>query len=105
MQVAQKAPTQSTEQIVRDAAAKYNLNGDRLVEMASCESSLKADNVNYSYYENGYPSGLFQHISGYYPARALKYGYSTDVLNPYSNANVTAAMLADGLSYLWSCKY
>lgn len=59
--------------------------------------------VNYGYNENGYPSGLFQHISGYYPERAAKYGYSTDVLNAYSNANVTAAMFAEGLSYLWEC--
>lgn len=73
--------------------------------MAVCESNLTSSSVNYNYYENGHPSGLFQHISGYYPARALKYGYSTDVFDPYSNANVTAAMLADGLAYLWACKY
>lgn len=73
--------------------------------MAMCESSLNSQSVNYNYYENGYPSGLFQHISGYYPARALKYGYSTDVFDAYSNANVTAAMISDGQAKLWACKY
>lgn len=73
--------------------------------MAMCESTLDANNVNYGYYENGNPSGLFQHLSGYYPARALKYGYSTDVFDPYSNANVTAAMIADGQANQWECKY
>ena len=64
---------------------------------------MNPSSVNYNYYENGYPSGLFQHLSGYYPARAEKYGYSTDVFDAYSNANVTAAMFADGLSNLWEC--
>ena len=91
--------------MVRDAASKYGLDGDRFMAMAKCESTYNPNNVNYDYYENGHPSGLFQHISGYYPARALKYGYSTNVFDAYSNANVTAAMIKDGLSYLWACKY
>ena len=95
----------TNEQIVRNAADKYGLDPDRFVAMAMCESTLNSNSVNYGYYENGNPSGTFQHISGYYPARALKYGYSTDVFDPYSNANVTAAMIADGLSYLWACSY
>jgi hypothetical protein len=70
-----------------------------------CESTMNSQAVNYNYYENGHPSGTFQHISGYYPARALKYGYSTNVFDAYSNANVTAGMIADGLSYLWECSY
>ena len=112
VEIAQSAPEQAVapvysdvEQIIRDAANKYDLDGDRLVAMAQCESSLNPNSVNYNYYENGNPSGLFQHISGYYPARAEKYGYSTDVFDAYSNANVSAAMIADGLAHLWSCKY
>ena len=93
------------EQIVRDAANKYGLDQERFVALIMCESTMNPNAVNKNYYENGYPSGLAQHISGYYPARALKYGYSTDVFDPYSNANVTAAMIADGLAHLWACKY
>ena len=69
-----------------------------------CESTMNPAAVNRDYYENGHPSGLFQHLSGYYPARADKYGYSQNVFDVYSNANTTAAMWAEGLSYLWECQ-
>lgn len=95
---------QTIEDIVRQAARKYGVNEDYLVSIARCESGMNPKAVNYGYNENGNPSGLFQHLSGYYPARAQKYGYSTDVFDAYSNANVTAAMFADGLSNLWECK-
>ena len=99
------APVYSdVEQIIRNAAQRYNISEDYLVRLAMCESTINPSAVNYGYYENGHPSGLFQHISGYYPARAVRYGYSTDVFDAYSNANVTAAMIADGLSHLWACK-
>lgn len=74
-----------------------------MLRIAKCESNFTPTSVNYNYYDNGYPSGLYQHLSGYYPARAQKYGYSTDVFDAYSNANVTAAMFHDGLQYLWAC--
>ena len=91
------------EEIVRQAARKYGLDENHLVSIAMCESTMNPSAVNYGYAENGNPSGLFQHLGGYYPARAQKYGYSTDVFDAYSNANTTAAMFADGLSYLWEC--
>ena len=89
---------------MRQAARKYGIDEEYFVKIAKCESSLNPSAVNKNYYENGNPSGLFQHISGYYPARALKYGYSTDVFDAYSNANVTAAMFKDGQQKLWECK-
>lgn len=92
------------EQIVREAARKYGIDEEHFVSIAKCESTMNPNAVNYGYAEDGNPSGLFQHLSGYYPARALKYGYSTDVFDAYSNANTTAAMFKDGLSYLWECK-
>ncbi len=98
------APAGSIEDIVRQAARKYGINEDYFVRVARCESTLNPNAVNSSYYENGNPSGLFQHLSGYYPARAAKYGYSSDVFDAYSNANVTAAMFADGQSNLWECR-
>lgn len=98
------APAGSIEDIVRQAARKYGINEDYFVRVARCESTLNPNAVNHNYYENGNPSGLFQHLSGYYPARAAKYGYSQDVFDAYSNANVTAAMFADGQSGLWECR-
>jgi hypothetical protein len=91
------------EQIVREAARKYGLDEEHFVSIAKCESTMNPGAVNAGYYENGHPSGLFQHLSGYYPARAIKYGYSTDVFDAYSNAYTTAAMFADGQSRLWEC--
>lgn len=91
------------EDIVRQAARKYGIDENYFVHIAQCESSMNPNAINHSYYENGNPSGLFQHLSGYYPARAAKYGYSEDVLDAYSNANTTAAMFADGLQHLWEC--
>ncbi len=92
------------EQIIRDAAARHGVSGDQLVRIAKCESNLNSSAVNRGYNENGFPSGLFQHLSGYYPARAAKYGYKNDVFDAYSNAGVTAAMFADGQSYQWQCR-
>lgn len=59
--------------------------------------------VNYNYYENGYPSGVFQIISGYYKVWAKQYGYGQDIFDPYNNAGVAAALFKDGKSYLWEC--
>ena len=94
----------SIEQIIRDAAARHGVSGDQLVRIAKCESNLNSSAVNRGYNENGFPSGLFQHLSGYYPARAAKYGYKNDVFDAYSNAGVTAAMFTDGQSYQWQCR-
>jgi len=101
-----KQPTAYTnvEQIIIDAANKYGIDPNHALRIAQCESGMNPGAINYGYNENGYPSGLFQHLSGYYPARAAKYGYSTDVFDAYSNANVTMAMWAEGQSGLWECR-
>lgn len=90
---------------MRQAARKHGINEDYFVKIARCESTLNPNAVNYSYSENGNPSGLFQHLSGYWPARAAKYGYAgASVFDATANANVTAAMFAAGQSKLWECK-
>lgn len=99
----QLTSTGSVEDIIRQAARNHGVDENHLLRIAECESTLNPNAVNTAYYENGHPSGLFQHLSGYFPARAEKYGYSTDVFDAQSNANVTAAMFAEGLSYLWEC--
>ena len=97
----------TTEDIVRQAARKYGIDENYFVEIAKCESSLIPTKVNYGYTENGidFPSGLFQHLNNYWPSRAADYGYTgANVLDAEANANVTAQMFRDGLSYLWECK-
>lgn len=106
MQPAPQAPQASgdIETIVRQAARKYGVDENYLVHIANCESTMNPNAQNTSYYDNGHPSGLFQHISGYWPARATKYGYAgASVFDPVANANVTAAMFRDGHSNLWEC--
>lgn len=94
----------SIEQIVRSAAVKFGIDPDYFVSIAICESGLDPNNVNYNYYENGYPSGLFQHLSGYWPQRAIDHGYpGASVFDPVANANVTASMWASGSRGLWEC--
>lgn len=103
----QEAPKQATgnvEQIVRQAARKHGVDENYAVQIAMCESTMNPNAVNTSYYENGNPSGLYQHISGYWPARAAKYGYAgASVFNAEANANVTMAMWRDGQKGLWEC--
>lgn len=100
-----EAPLRSVEQIVREAARKYGISEDYFVSIAMCESTMNPNAVNTGYYENGHPSGVFQHLSGYWPARAAKYGYAgASVFDAYANANVTAQMFRDGHSNLWECK-
>lgn len=112
MSIARK-PGQSSnniETIIRQAARKYGIDENHFVHIATCESRLKPDVVNYNYYETHdgiryYPAGLFQHLSYYWPDRAAKYGYAgQSVTDPIANANVTAGMFRDGLSSLWECK-
>ena len=97
------AASGSVEQIIIDAANRYGIDPNHALRIARCESGMNPSAVNRGYYENGNPSGLFQHLSGYYPARAAKYGYNTNVFDAYSNANVTMAMWRDGQANLWEC--
>lgn len=99
-------PVQSgnIESIVRQAAIDNGLDPDWFVRLAMCESTMNPNAVNTSYYENGHPSGLFQHISGYWGARASEHGYAgASVFDPVANANVTAKMWKSG-SHLWECQ-
>ena len=104
----QNAPESEIEAIIRAAANKYGISEGYFVSIARCETTtLNPNAVNYGYSENGkdFPSGLFQHLTNYWPARAIKYGYAgANVFDPVANANVTAAMFAEGLEHLWACK-
>lgn len=104
-QPASPQATGSVEEIVRAAARRHGLDENYFVSIAMCESTMNPGAVNYGYSENGNPSGLFQHLSGYWPARAAKYGYAgASVFDAEANANVTAGMFRDGASKLWECR-
>ncbi|HUH57434.1 MAG TPA: transglycosylase SLT domain-containing protein [Pseudomonadales bacterium] len=108
--IAQSAPQQvsngSIEQIITDAANKYGIDPNYAIQIARCESTLNKNAVNYNYAEipGHHPSGLYQHLTNYWPARAAKYGYAgASVFDPVANANVTMGMWRDGAKGLWEC--
>lgn len=93
--------------IIIAAANAHGINANMMLRIARCESGFNplARNRNYRAGSYGNPVGLFQHVEGYWPARANKYGYpGASVFDPVANANVTAAMMkAEGLG-AWECK-
>lgn len=98
-------PTGSIQDIIIAAANKYGIDPSKALRIAQCESHFNPNSVNLGYNENGNPSGLYQHLSGYWAARATKYGYAgASVFDPIANANVTMAMWADVGSSQWACK-
>lgn len=106
----------SIESIVINAAKTHGISSERALRIARCESGLNPSSVNYGYWEDSqgismggtgekyYPSGIFQHLSKYWPSRSEKYGYKgASVFDPVANANVTMAMWRDGYSSQWEC--
>lgn len=94
------------EQIIIEAANRYGIDPGYAIQIAVCESTLNPNAVNYNYAEiaGHHPSGLYQHLTNYWPARAAKYGYEgASVFDPVANANVTMAMWRDGSKGLWEC--
>ncbi len=93
--------------IIIAAANAHGISADMMLRIAQCESGMNPNARNTNYYAPGYgnPVGLFQHVEGYWPARASKYGYpGASVFDPVANANVTAAMMrAEGTS-AWECR-
>lgn len=105
------------ETIVRQAARDHGVEENYFVHIAVCESTLTPTSVNYNYTDPGadkvlgtaddmgHPMGLFQHVEGYWDGRAATYGYAgASIFDAVANANVTAAMFAEGKNYLWECK-
>lgn len=107
--VAYVAPTQPTG-VVQAAIIKwagfYGVSADWLLRIANCESHFNPGSVNYSYAVSGtHPSGIFQHVALYWPARAVHYGVAGASIFDYdAQARVTAGMFKDGQSGLWECR-
>lgn len=102
---AEKPSIGRVQSIIVAAANKYGVDANRMLRIAKCEStfnpSIEAPNV----IDGGHPSGLFQHVSTYWPARAKRYGWKgASVFNAQANAEVTAQMFKENLWHLWECK-
>lgn len=110
------ASSGSVTDIIIAAANKYGIDPNYALKIAKCESTYTPSSVNYNYWVDAqgteygtvggkyHPSGLFQHVTLYWPARAAKYGYAgASVFDPVANANVTMGMWRDGSKGLWEC--
>lgn len=96
------------EQIIINAANKYGMNPNHMLRIARCESGFNPNAINYNYNApggGGNPAGLFQHLTGYWPSRAAKYGWAgASVFNAQANAEVTAQMARDSGWGAWECR-
>ncbi|MFN2465468.1 MAG: transglycosylase SLT domain-containing protein [Candidatus Dormibacteria bacterium] len=80
--------------IIKTAAAKYGQDGNRMVRVANCESSLNPR----AYDAGSGASGLFQFMPGTF------YGNGGhDIWDATDQSNVAAKMFSQGHSGDWSC--
>jgi hypothetical protein len=86
----------------------YNVSSSTLLRVMWCESGGNPSSINHGYTDPIYgthPTGLFQHVSGYWSGRVKKYSITgTDIFDYNTNAQITAAMFADGQAGQWACK-
>ena len=95
------------QSIIVKWANHYGVNAQHMLNIARCESTFNPNARNYDYTAPGAgnPIGLFQHVEGYWPARAAKYGVpGASIYDADAQARVTAAMFADGQAGLWECR-
>jgi len=95
------------QSIIIKWANHYGVSAQHMLNIARCESTFNpnARNTSYSAGAAGNPVGLFQHVEGYWPARAAKYGVpGASIYDADAQARVTAAMFADGQAHLWECR-
>jgi hypothetical protein len=91
--------------IIIAAANSHGVNAATMLRIAKCESSFNPSAIAPNLIDGGHPSGLFQHVMTYWPARAAAYGYpGASVFDAVANANVTAAMMAAQGTGAWECQ-
>lgn len=87
------------EAVVREAAARWEVDGDLLVRIVACESDMDPLAIGYAYGE----LGLGQHMPQNWPARAAALGYEpSQWADMRVNADVTAWMLATQGTRPWT---
>jgi hypothetical protein len=97
----------TVQQVIVKWANHYGVSADLLLRIARCESGFNpfARNTGYADPLGGNPVGLFQHLEGYWPVRAAKYGVpGASIYDVEAQARVTAGMFADGQAGQWECR-
>lgn len=87
-------------------AGVYGVSADWLLRVAYCESGLRVNASNPSYYAGGgHPSGVFQFLPQTFYANAARVGIPDPYLWNYDQQAQTAAwMFSIGQSGQWACK-
>ncbi|MEA2647137.1 MAG: hypothetical protein QOE92_2220 [Chloroflexota bacterium] len=86
---------EQVKQIIRDAAARWGVDSDRLVRVAGCESGWNPR----AYDPGSGASGLFQFMPGTF------YGNGGhDIWDPYDQSDIAAKMFSQGRGSAWSCQ-
>lgn len=91
--------TNDATEAISEAAARWGVDFNWLLRVATCESGL-----NPNAYNPSGASGLFQFMPGTYWTYAAQIGETRSYFNPYGAANVAAYMFHLGLAYEWTCR-
>lgn len=88
------------EQIVRDAAAEFDVDPDLLVAVARCESGLNP----YAKNKRSTASGVMQFLTSTWRSQMGRLGYDTaDVWSARAASRVAASMISEGGLRQWEC--
>lgn len=99
-----------TIDIIHAAAAEFGVDGDRMVRLARCESTLNTWAIN----GRSRASGLFQYLPSTWERarwRLVERGLAEhpyepwDVFNPIAAARITANVISEGGASWWECRY
>ncbi|MNX50144.1 Transglycosylase-like domain protein [compost metagenome] len=85
--------------MINTYSAQHGLDANKVARIAKCESTFNPNATN------GIYQGLFQHHSGYWPARATKYGApGASIFDAAAQVKVTTAMMAEVGYGPWECQ-
>ncbi len=101
------ASSQSAIEAISYWSPVYGVSTERMIGLAMCESSLRPEAINPSYYAGGgNPSGIFQFLPGTFYANAARAGVANpDIWNVNQQAQVAAYMISIGQARQWACIY
>ena len=100
---AQNAST-TIESIITSKANKYGVDANKMIVLANCESGKNplAWNKKDPY---GGSIGLFQYLPPTWSYYSKKLGIKNpDIWNADQQAELTAYLISQGKSYLWTCE-
>ena len=97
------ASTTTLTTTIETIANKYEINPEKVIELANCESTMSPTAWNKSDPKGG-AKGLFQYLQPTWDFYTSKFGIDNpDIWNSDQQIEVTSRLLAMGKSSLWTC--